>query len=101
MMGSLMMGNLLQTFISSEDETFEDRVWVWKYYGTAYRSLYTLYEASAAVTCGLGCTLAVSFKTRGQLRLSTEMPIIRTPRLSCLRFACLNPSSKHVAVHCT
>ena len=37
-------GNLLQTFISGEENLKDDRVWIWTHYGTAYRSLYTMYE---------------------------------------------------------
>ena len=32
-MGALMMGNLLQDFVASEDMDFEDRKWVWMRYG--------------------------------------------------------------------
>ena len=42
--GSLAMGNLLQEFIATDSNVLEDREWIWIHYGTAYRSLYTLYE---------------------------------------------------------
>ncbi|CAE7500791.1 Scn11a, partial [Symbiodinium pilosum] len=47
-MGALMMGNLLQDFVASEDMDFEDRKWVWMRYGTAYRAMYTLFEITFA-----------------------------------------------------
>ena len=34
--GSILMGNLLQSYINS-DANADDRTWVWEYYGTAYR----------------------------------------------------------------
>jgi hypothetical protein len=43
-MGTLIMGNLLRSFIEDPSNLFEDRVWVWNRYGTAYRAMYTLYE---------------------------------------------------------
>eukprot|EP00913_Durusdinium_trenchii_P009976 g9362.t1 len=49
-MGALIMGNLLQVYIVGEEDvgTEEDRIWVWHYYGTATRSLWTLYEITFA-----------------------------------------------------
>eukprot|EP00438_Fugacium_kawagutii_P014088 Skav231791 [mRNA] locus=scaffold734:37701:41060:+ [translate_table: standard] len=44
-MGTLILGNLLRTFIEDTEANFEDRVWIWNRYGTAYRAMYTLYEA--------------------------------------------------------
>eukprot|EP00439_Symbiodinium_sp_Y106_P063135 s1202_g9.t1 len=43
-MGTLVLGNLLQDFITDPLNNFEDRVWIWNRYGTAYRAMYTLYE---------------------------------------------------------
>lgn len=47
-MSGLLVGRLLQYFIAEEQEELEDRIWVWKRYGTAYRSIYTLYEITFA-----------------------------------------------------
>jgi len=44
----LLVGRMLQYFIAEEDEELEDRIWVWNRYGTAYRSIYTLYEITFA-----------------------------------------------------
>eukprot|EP00913_Durusdinium_trenchii_P007651 g7188.t1 len=48
--GTLVLGNLLQDFITNESNNLEDRHWIWNRYGTAYRAMYTLYET-------LGCAL--------------------------------------------
>eukprot|EP00440_Ansanella_granifera_P032352 gb/GFBE01035107.1/.p1 GENE.gb/GFBE01035107.1/~~gb/GFBE01035107.1/.p1 ORF type:complete len:671 (+),score=131.93 gb/GFBE01035107.1/:1-2013(+) len=48
MMGGLMMGNLLQEYVSDQNEPLEDRMWVWHHYGTAYRAIYTMYEITFA-----------------------------------------------------
>eukprot|EP00435_Cladocopium_sp_Y103_P023397 s667_g5.t1 len=37
-MGALIMGNLLQSFLTDETASFEDREWIWMRYGTAYRA---------------------------------------------------------------
>lgn len=47
-MGALIMGNLLQSFLTDETASFEDREWIWMRYGTAYRATYTLYEITFA-----------------------------------------------------
>ncbi|CAK8998021.1 unnamed protein product [Durusdinium trenchii] len=47
-MGALVQGSLLQDFILKEDADKEERLWVWNRYGTAYRSLYTMYEITFA-----------------------------------------------------
>lgn len=47
-MGTLVIGNLLQDFINDESQNFDDRMWVWNRYGTAYRAMYTLYEITFA-----------------------------------------------------
>jgi len=47
-MGGLTMGTLLQDFIMDENKPMSDRLWVWLHYGTAYRSMYTLYEVTFA-----------------------------------------------------
>jgi len=44
----ILVGRMLQYFIAEEDEELEDRIWVWNRYGTAYRSIYTLYEITFA-----------------------------------------------------
>lgn len=48
MMGSLVMSNLLQDFITDSEKPMEARLWVWTYYGTAYRAMYTMYEITFA-----------------------------------------------------
>ncbi|CAK9115964.1 unnamed protein product [Durusdinium trenchii] len=47
-MGALIMGNLLQDYITDENNLIEDREWIWKRYGTTYRAIYTLYEITFA-----------------------------------------------------
>jgi len=47
-MGTLIMGNLLRSFIENPSNPMEDRIWIWNRYGTAYRALYTLYEVTFA-----------------------------------------------------
>ncbi|CAE7380696.1 Scn11a [Symbiodinium sp. KB8] len=47
-MGTLVLGNLLQDFITDPLNNFDDRVWIWNRYGTAYRAMYTLYEITFA-----------------------------------------------------
>lgn len=44
----LMMGNLMQDFINDRSNPYESRVWVWKHYGTAFQSIYTLFEITFA-----------------------------------------------------
>eukprot|EP00434_Breviolum_minutum_P015758 symbB.v1.2.013884.t1/scaffold997.1/size145858/3 len=46
--GGLVMGNLLQDFITDESQEFEHRLWVWEHYGTSYRAMYTMYEMTFA-----------------------------------------------------
>lgn len=46
--GTLVLGNLLQDFITNESNNLEDRHWIWNRYGTAYRAMYTLYEVTFA-----------------------------------------------------
>ena len=48
LMGSLVMSNLLQDFITDSEKPMEARLWVWMYYGTAYRAMYTMYEVTFA-----------------------------------------------------
>ena len=50
-MGTLIMGNLLRSFIENPSNPMEDRIWIWNRYGTAYRALYTLYEATWLNSC--------------------------------------------------
>ncbi|CAE7646425.1 TPC1B, partial [Symbiodinium pilosum] len=47
-MGALMLGNLLQEFIANPEGEMAWREWVWIHYGTALRSMYTLYEITFA-----------------------------------------------------
>lgn len=47
-MGALLLGNLLQNFITDETMDLEDRKWIWERYGTAYRASYTLFEITFA-----------------------------------------------------
>ncbi|CAJ1368960.1 unnamed protein product [Effrenium voratum] len=47
-MGALMMGNLLQAFITDEALLLDDRKWLWERYGTAFRATYTLFEITFA-----------------------------------------------------
>lgn len=47
-MGALMLGNLLQEFIANPEEDVMWREWIWVHYGTALRSMYTLYEITFA-----------------------------------------------------
>lgn len=47
-MGALIMGNLLQVFYLEASYPQEDRELIWNYYGTAYRSFWTLYEITFA-----------------------------------------------------
>eukprot|EP00931_Biecheleriopsis_adriatica_P024987 TRINITY_DN15448_c0_g1_i2.p1 TRINITY_DN15448_c0_g1~~TRINITY_DN15448_c0_g1_i2.p1 ORF type:complete len:683 (+),score=85.53 TRINITY_DN15448_c0_g1_i2:128-2176(+) len=47
-MGGLIIGNLLQDFIADSDNEFDDRLWIWLHYGTAYRAVYTMYEVTFA-----------------------------------------------------
>ena len=46
--GSILMGNLLQSFMRSETAPLEDRLQIWEHYGSAYRCCYTLYELTFA-----------------------------------------------------
>eukprot|EP00435_Cladocopium_sp_Y103_P005032 s2078_g1.t1 len=36
---------MLHSFVSDQGMIFEDRAWIWERYGTAYRAMYTLFEA--------------------------------------------------------
>ena len=47
-MGALVLGNMLHSFVSDSDMIYEDRVWIWERYGTAYRAMYTLFEITMA-----------------------------------------------------
>lgn len=47
-MGALMLGNLLQEFIADTTQDMDQREWIWQHYGTALRSMYTLYEITFA-----------------------------------------------------
>ncbi|CAJ1335645.1 unnamed protein product, partial [Effrenium voratum] len=45
---TLVLGNLLQDFMLDTAAVYEDRVWIWEHYGTAYRAMYTLFEITFA-----------------------------------------------------
>lgn len=45
---ALMIGNLLQDYLQNDAVSLEDREFIWRLYGTAYRSWYTLYEITFA-----------------------------------------------------
>lgn len=47
-MGSLIMGNLLQVYFLELSFPVEEREEIWHYYGTAFRSVWTLYEITFA-----------------------------------------------------
>lgn len=47
-MCGLILGNLLQEFILDDNEDYDVRKWVWMHYGTAYRSIYTMFELTLA-----------------------------------------------------
>ncbi|CAJ1396465.1 unnamed protein product [Effrenium voratum] len=47
-MSALILGNLLQEFVTEDSGPLEDRQWVWTHYGTALRSLWTIYEITFA-----------------------------------------------------
>ncbi|CAE7236698.1 Scn11a [Symbiodinium pilosum] len=51
--GGLLIGNLLQDYISDESQDPEWRLWVWQHYGTSYRSIYTMYELTFAGNWGV------------------------------------------------
>ncbi|CAE7402074.1 aidB [Symbiodinium necroappetens] len=51
--GGLLIGNLLQDYISDESQDPEWRLWVWQHYGTSYRSIYTMYEMTFAGNWGV------------------------------------------------
>ena len=63
---SILMGNLLQEFISS-DASEADRKWIWQYYGTAYHSFKTIYEITFAG--GLDGICAWLPQSRGHVRV--------------------------------
>lgn len=46
--GALIISHLLQGFISDSSQDLDDRIWIWIHYGTAYRSLYTIFELTFA-----------------------------------------------------
>lgn len=45
-MGALTLGTTLQTYITHDGTDLESKLWVWQRYGTAFRSLYTMYEVT-------------------------------------------------------
>ena len=45
---AVALGNLLQGFIGDATADFDDRLWVWWQYGTAYRSFLTVFELTFA-----------------------------------------------------
>ena len=44
---TLVLGNLLQDFMLDTAAVYEDRVWIWEHYGTAYRAALSAIQ----VTC--------------------------------------------------
>ncbi|CAE7911691.1 scn4aa [Symbiodinium necroappetens] len=48
LVGALTIGNLIQDYITNPQVNREDRIWLWQHYGTAQRSLYTIYEITFA-----------------------------------------------------
>ena len=44
----LVIGNLLQDFVLDESQDAEQRLWIWRRYGTAYRAIWTMYEMTFA-----------------------------------------------------
>jgi len=48
LVGALTIGNLIQDYITNPHVNREDRIWLWEHYGTAQRSLYTIYEITFA-----------------------------------------------------
>ncbi|CAE8633233.1 unnamed protein product [Polarella glacialis] len=46
--GGLVIGNLLEDFILDENNIYEDRYWMWRHYGTAYRAIFTMYKITLA-----------------------------------------------------
>lgn len=44
-MGALTLGTTLQTFITDDAVELDAKLWVWSRYGTAFRAVYTMYEA--------------------------------------------------------
>eukprot|EP00930_Biecheleria_cincta_P004599 TRINITY_DN105513_c0_g1_i1.p1 TRINITY_DN105513_c0_g1~~TRINITY_DN105513_c0_g1_i1.p1 ORF type:complete len:358 (+),score=55.03 TRINITY_DN105513_c0_g1_i1:1-1074(+) len=48
MLFGLILGNLLQDFIADESADYAMRLWVWRHYGTARRSIYTMFEVTFA-----------------------------------------------------
>jgi len=46
--GTLVLGNLLQDFMTDPKANLEDQLWIWGRYGTAYRAMYTLFEVTFA-----------------------------------------------------
>ncbi|CAK9060068.1 Voltage-dependent T-type calcium channel subunit alpha-1I (CaVT.3) (Voltage-gated calcium channel subunit alpha Cav3.3) [Durusdinium trenchii] len=47
-MGALMLGNLLQSYMTDVSLPLDNRLWLWDRYGTAYRATYTLFEITFA-----------------------------------------------------
>lgn len=47
-MGGMFLCRLLQSFIMDESNDYGQRVWVWKYYGSSLRAMYTMFEMTLA-----------------------------------------------------
>ena len=55
-MSGLLVGSLLQAFLWDNVLALEHKLWVFARYGTAYRSIYTLFEITfAGVLAALVC----------------------------------------------
>ena len=51
-MSALIIGNMLQHYINNPLRSMKSRQWMWLHYGTAYNSVYTLFEVTFAGSQG-------------------------------------------------
>ena len=49
---ALIIGNMLQHYITDPMESLEMRTWMWEHYGTAYNAAYTFFEVTFAGNFG-------------------------------------------------
>ena len=49
---ALIIGNMLQHYITDPMESLEMRTWMWDHYGTAYNAAYTFFEVTFAGSFG-------------------------------------------------
>lgn len=47
-MSGMFMCRLLQSFVLDESRDYSHRVWVWRYYGSSFRAIYTMFEVTLA-----------------------------------------------------